>query len=184
MKDFLEIRRRDGVVYKARLDILDDGDLNNVVKLQQEVVAQIKDVDLFYVDDRDFLSNHVQKRGRILGVKTEGDCLIAYSVLAFPGVDPDNLGYDLQLPERELPYVSHFDSVVVHPSFRGNSLQYVMQKYLIRIAKENNMRLIASTVSPENTYSLRNLQRSGFKIVDTKEKYAGMIRHLLVLKLD
>lgn len=35
------------------------------------------------------------------------------------------------------------------------------------------------TIGPENTYSLHNLMKEGYEIIDTRPMYEGAMRHIL-----
>ena len=39
------------------------------------------------------------------------------------------------------------------------------------------------TIGPENQYSLRNLIKEGYEIIDTRRMYEGAMRHILRKKL-
>lgn len=72
-----------------------------------------------------------------------------------------------------------FDAVIVSPKWRGYGLQKILINQCIELAGKEGIRNIVATVSPENSHSLNNFLKSGFKIVSTSEKYGGLQRHIL-----
>jgi len=164
------------------LTLLDEGHLKNVMDLQEIIVQDLSDPELFHSDSIHFIRNHIRKRGRIIGVISEKR-LIAYRILAFPGNDHDNLGIDLTLPKKELNKVAHLESFVVHPAYRGNLLQLKTLGPTIRIIRDLNYDHLCATVSPKNYPALSNLLKGGLIIKEMKEKYGGKLRFILYKNL-
>ena len=100
-----------------------------------------------------------------------------------PGMAEYNLGRDLGLKEEELLLVAHMDSSAVLPEFRGNHLQYRLMQAAEADLKKKGIRYLMCTVHPENCYSLWNVQKQGYHVVATKEKYGGKLRNILVKDL-
>lgn len=109
--------------------------------------------------------------------------LAAAFIAAFPGMTAANMGYDCGLPEAELPYVAHMDTAVTAVQYRGHGLQ----KQLMELAEADlykaGYRYLCCTVHPDNKYSKNNILQQGYRIVDTKEKYHGFLRHICFKEL-
>lgn len=108
---------------------------------------------------------------KILGVFNEHNDLIAYRYVGFPGYDEKNLGYDINLNEKELGKVVHLETTVVHPDYRGNGLQSTTLEQMIPVVKNMGYMHLLCTVSPQNFYSLFNIMKNGLKIKALKKKY-------------
>jgi len=68
----------------------------------------------------------------------------------------------------------------VHPNFRGNHLQQrLIQHTRMIVEKNREIKFILTTVSPDNEYSLHNVQAMGFEILLKKPKYGGKERFIL-----
>lgn len=165
------------------LMFLDESYLIEMMNLQEIIVHDLGDPELFHSDSIHFMRDHICKRGRIIGVISEKR-LIAYRILAFPGNDPDNLGIDLKLPKKELNKVAHLESFVVHPAYRGNSLQLKTLGPAIRIIRDLNYDHLCATVSTKNYPSLSNPLKGGLVIRELKEKYGGKLRYILYQNLN
>lgn len=164
------------------LTFLDERRLTDIMNLQEIIVQNLSDPELFHADSIHFIRDHIHKRGRIIGVISEKR-LIAYRILAFPGNDHDNLGIDLKLPKAELAKVAHLDSFVVHPSYRGNTLQLKTLPPAIGILRDFGYEHLCATVSPKNYPGVSNLLKGGLVIKELKEKYGGKLRYILYQNL-
>lgn len=153
-------------------------ELDALHRLHQAVVAGLHHPHLFRPDSRAFMSQHIEARGRTVGIFVDRD-LIAYAVISFPNDDPDNLGRDLPLPPEEFAHVADYDGSAVRPDFRGNRLQQRMTEMRHRYALANDRYHILGTVSPQNAYSLANFLAIGCRVKGVKEKYGGMLRLII-----
>lgn len=164
------------------LMLLDESYLIKLMNLQEIIVQNLSDPELFHADSIHFIRDHIHKRGRIIGVISEKR-LIAYRIVAFPGNDHDNLGIDLKLPKAEFTKVAHLDSFVVHPDYRGNLLQFKTLSPTVRIIRDLNCDHLCATVSPKNYPGVSNLLKGGLVIKELKEKYGGKLRYILYQNL-
>lgn len=151
--------------------------------LMKDVTSRLPTQDLFSMDDSFYLNKNVEDCGEIYGAFRNGD-LVAYSVLTFPGVSPSNLGREFGVPENELLRVAVLDSTVVHESVRGNGLQRYFHSLRENRAYQFGCLHIYSTVHPDNYFSQRNLELSGFTIQFTRPMYGGLMRHCLAKRLN
>lgn len=95
-----------------------------------------------------------------------------------PGMEPENLGYDIGMKETELEQVALMDTAAVLPKFRGMGLQYRMMQEAECDLKRMGYRYLMCTVHPENRFSRENVRRQGYRHVMTKEKYGGYLRDI------
>lgn len=155
--------------YNMRL--IAERDLKEVVSLQEYVYSQLPNKQVLYVDSYDEMLMDMRSGAKILGVYNEEEELIAYRYVAFPGYSEKNLGNDIKLSQDELDQVVHLETTVVHPSYRGNSLQSLTLQHMVPIVKSLGYRHLMCTVSPQNAYSLMNIMKNGLKIKALKKKY-------------
>lgn len=90
----------------------------------------------------------------------------------------DNLGRDIDLDEDKLKQGVHMDSAVVLPEYRGMALQSKMLKYAEEYIDKNKCKYFIATVSPENPASYKSLEKNGYQLMVTKEKYGGLMRRI------
>lgn len=158
-------------------------DLPKMMTLQREVTCLLERQDIFQADEENYIKRHIEDRGTALGCFVE-DELIAYEIAVFPGSDEDNLGYDIGLKGSELLTVAHLESVVVHPDYRGNKLQFMLGSLLEKTIKKLGFTRVCATVSPYNIYSLKNLESQGFNVQTEKYKYGGKLRYILYKEIE
>jgi hypothetical protein len=136
--------------------------------LQETVCRAIKNKDVFVPTKREQNEGFLKAPGFILGC-FDGSKLIAYSSLAMLGEDPDNLGWDLGWPRERVLSSVKLDTIVVHPSYRGNHLQQRLILHSLALIAENpTVKYLLTTVSPQNQHSLHNVQAMGFEVIMKK----------------
>ena len=86
------------------------------------------------------------------------------------------------MPHAQWQHWANADSAVVHPDWRGNGLQRAMLEAALPLLPPQITHL-GATVSPDNSYSLRNAQAGGFVIRCRREMYGGYDRYLLEKQL-
>ncbi|MFX3631263.1 MAG: N-acetyltransferase family protein [Candidatus Pristimantibacillus sp.] len=151
-------------------------DLQEILSLMIDIIARLPFQDFFAMDDEDYLLELINGKGEVYGAFNNGE-LVAYSVLAFPGVSESNLGTEFGLLEKELPFVAALDSTVVHESVRGLGLQRFFHELRENRAKEKGCLYLYSTVHPQNYTSINNLEAAGFTLQFTRPMYGGKNRH-------
>jgi GNAT superfamily N-acetyltransferase len=175
-----ELLRRadDGRLVAYEVAWMNESHLDQLHALHTLVVSKVAHPHMFRADTRSFMSQHIDARGRTVGILCEGE-LVAYAAVSFPDDDPDNLGRDLPLPESELRRVADYDGSAVHPAFRGNGLQRLLSGIRNEYALAHDRYHILGTVSPLNPVSLHNFLELGFEVRGLKAKYEGALRYII-----
>ena len=124
-------------IITGHMRLLEEDDLSSIINLQQIVLNNLNDADIFEPQSAESLGDCVKTHGQIMGIIVE-ERLIAYRVIYFPKHHQDNLGRDLSLPKSVLNSVAHLESVVVHPDYRGNSLALKMNVQALKIMSALN----------------------------------------------
>ena len=176
-------------------------DIPQIAALMKAVYDAMPDKSLFVCDDEAFVRRVVMEDGFAvmavpedsgadrIGVEAAGAACpcgeagsrpAAVLLVFFPGSGKENLGRDIGLPESELPGVVHMDSAVVLGEHRGHHLEYRMLLEAEHMLDPVRYPYIMATVAPENAASLHSLEKAGLRIAVTKEKYCGVLRHLLL----
>jgi ribosomal protein S18 acetylase RimI-like enzyme len=156
-------------------------DIEDICNTINNINLAINNPALFVPDDKEFVNNHIESEGCIIGLWIE--CrLVAYLIIRYPDRNTDNLGYDLGFEENDLIKVAHIESVAVCPEYRGYGFQRRLIKYAEKEIKIKKYKYILATVSPSNKYSLENFIKSGYKIGKLVVKYNGNDRYIVVKK--
>lgn len=79
----------------------------------------------------------------------------------------------LQLNYKEQDVVD-YGPMFVNTKYIGNNLQYQMLKELDQISKKKGYKYAVVTVHPNNIYSIRNLEKDNFKLLNTKQFERGI----------
>lgn len=137
----------------------------------------------FICDTPDYVSDLLSHGGfGVVACDLFGN-IVGNLLIKYPGLSEDNLGYDLSFTVPDLLKVAHMDSCSVLPRARGNQLEAKMLSYAEALINPDHHYFLLATVSPENIPSIKSLQKVGYKIMMTKEKYEGVLRHIVMKKL-
>lgn len=74
-------------------------DVKRIRKLMDDVISRLPAQELFAMDDEAYFHEHIEEKGEIYGAFLDGE-LVAYSVLAFPGISEKNLGRETAHPDN------------------------------------------------------------------------------------
>lgn len=181
MERDLPMRNRNEMAFEIRR--LGTDDVQDLQNLMEDVISRLPDQDLFAMDEEGYLLEILQEKGEVYGAYFDGN-LLAYTILAYPGMTEQNLGREFGVPEHELPLVGVLDSTIVHESARGLGLQRQFHELREQRAREKGCLYLYSTVHPENHASLKNLQAAGFTLQFTRPMYGGKERHCLTKRLE
>lgn len=101
------------------------------------------------------------------------------SMMLIPSDEKALSNFKLDLDYRE---VADYEPMFVNPKYVGNGLQYQMLQVLDEYCINNKYKYAASTIHPDNVYSINNLVKDGFECKNTKEFKRG-IRNIYLKKL-
>ncbi|MGO1060356.1 hypothetical protein ACTL32_14565 [Planococcus sp. FY231025] len=160
-------------------------DLPEIEKIQQHVIDSLPDKGTLQPLSTEEFLFILNERGLLVGAYAE-DRLIGFRALLVPEIDAEHLGYDLGLPEEDLPHVIYQEISVVLPEYRGNRLQQKLADVIMKELPnlEGRFRYVCCTVAPLNIPSLKDKFSQGMHIGALKEKYDGMLRYILVKDLQ
>ena len=156
-------------------------DLDAVMELQKQVDDDMNNHNWFVSTSREENTIFLTAPNTIIGF-FDGEKLIAYGSIGFPGKDTANLGWDLGWTEEKALRCATLDTIVVDANYRGLGLQRKLIDLCVKYAR-NIMSdcIVLTTICPDNIYSLRNGLAQGFEILMRKQKYGGVDRYILGL---
>ena len=89
----------------------------------------------------------------------------------------------IPLSDETLFQVVHMDSASVLPHHRGHGLEGKMISLAESLIDTSLYSYAFATVAPQNHASLKTLEKQGYKIMVTKEKYGELLRHVMMKEL-
>jgi len=157
-------------------------DLEEILALQTRVYDRIENKDIFVLTTREELEESLEKD--ICIGAFDGDILVAFTLMVTRPDSERNLARYLDYGADKSARCVTYDTTFVHPDYKGYGLQKVFIRLKDLIALNLGAAEALATVSPDNPYSLNNLQASGFEVVKRKEMYSGVDRLILRKKLS
>lgn len=158
-------------------------DITALTQLTEEVWNAIEHKEWFALCD---ISHYITdlfntSKGTVWkAIDTPTNQIAGMFIVAYPGTDPDNLGYDIGLPASELLHVAHMDTVVVHPLYRGHGLQQQLTRFIEQELLSGGFRYFMCTIHPDNKYSKKNMEKCGYQVIKKAFKYGGLPRLILL----
>ena len=169
------------------IERVSEEDYSSLIHLIKKVYDQLPadQKDWFVVDEEEETRRRLET-GIAWGyqaVERQSRALAGVFTAVFPGMSSANLGYDIGLPEKELPFVAHMDTAAIAPEYRGFSLQKRLMEYAEAELKKAGYRYLCCTAHPKNRYSENNILAQGYRIITTREKYGGFLRDIFLKEL-
>lgn len=179
LEGFEVISRADGKPYQCSINVLNIGDIDAVLNVQDETVRHIKDSSLYYPDSREVFQASLSGDGLIIGCLVE-QRLVAFRSIWYPRLRPENLGLDIGMEDpSQLSQVAHLERACVIPEFTGNRLQMRMTRHAIHLARHNSsFRYLFSTVAPMNYASMQDKFSADMLILKLVKKYEDYYRYI------
>ena len=147
-------------------------------------MEDLEDKELYAPTDKEEFIEFIVKSGKVIGFVDENDVLIAMGAYVKKGYSEGNYGYDLGIEGEMLLNVAQVESTVVRSDYRGNGLQKILCEKIEEIAKKEKVKILASTASPYNGYSVNTFKKLGYKIKKEKLKYGGLRRYVLAKEIE
>lgn len=141
----------------------------------------------WYVADNAEYTHKMLNSGKGRGYKAidlETGAVAGIFMAVVPGMEPENMGYDIGLPEEELSLVAHMDSVAILPRYRGHRLQRRLMEAAESDLRREGYRYLMCTVHPDNCYSRNNVIGQGYRSMMVKEKYGGYVREVFLKQVE
>ena len=168
--------------YKLRLATLEDA--YKIWTVMDTCFQALEHKEYFICDDLDYVKDILSGHGfGIVACDTDGT-IVGNLLVKYPGLTDENLGYDVKLSTEKLNMVLHMDSATVLPEHRGHGLEAKMIAYAETLVDTSKYCYSFATVAPENLASLKSLEKNGYEVMVTKEKYDRFLRCVMMKKLS
>lgn len=156
--------------------------LDEILTLQQKVIVTLTTDDFLQPLTKEEFLYMLNGRGLMIGAYCDGQ-IIAFRAMMEPELDEEHLGIDAGLSGEELPFVLYSEISNVDPDYRGNGLQVLLGKIIMKEVDEKRFCYICATVAPFNIASLKDKFTHGLQIVSLKQKYGNLLRYVLMKDL-
>ena len=194
--------------YTLRLASFEEA--NEIRSIMDTCYQALEHKEYFICNDLDYVKDILSGHGfGVVACDEEGN-LVGNLLVKYPGISEENLGYDvffkkdfcqesgdrfatantgistdcnIALTSENLNRVLHMDSASVLPEHRGHGLERRMIAYAETLVDTSKYCYSFATVAPENHASLKSLERNGYQVMITKEKYVGYVRYILLKAL-
>lgn len=164
--------------YFLRLATLDDAYV--IWQIMDTCFQALEHKEYFICDDLDYVKDILSGHGfGIVACDTDNQ-IIGNLLVKYPGLTEENLGHDISLPTEELSKVLHMDSATVLPEHRGHGLEAKMISFAETLLDTSKYYYSFATVAPENLASLKSLEKNGYEVMVTKEKYGRYQRYIMM----
>lgn len=160
-------------------------DADEIIELIQYVHDNMENQQWYVIDDINYYAHYLEE-GNGIGYKAvdeENGKIVGIFIAIIPETKETNLGYDIGFTEEKAKKVAVMDTAAILPAYRGQNLQYRTMVEAEKELKTLGYRYLLCTVHPDNRFSLHNVQKQGYEIMMTKEKYGGYLRHILLKEI-
>lgn len=168
--------------YPYTIRVLNKSHLLSVLALYDFVVENMENRDMLWRYDDETVAGFLGQDGIVAGVFVD-QTLVAFRVVYFHHEgDPTNplLGDGASYGET-----AHLALCVIHPDFRGNSLQKQMGVHLLRVAQASrSFPRMCSIVAPHNYPSISDKFSLNMVVVKLMPKFKGIWRYIFYRNMD
>lgn len=151
-------------------------DLQGFLFLTRQVRQNMANPEWFAIDPEEELREMMENGTMDLWMAEDSARLAAVFSAVRPGLQPFNLGYELELSLEELLRVIHMDTAAVDQDYRGRKLQKRMMEHAEHSYPVGT--ILLCTIHPDNRFSLENALSLGYRVEKKIAKY-GSIRYIL-----
>ena len=165
------------------LRIATSSDAIEIWQMMDSCRRQLENQSYFICDNQYYVTDVLTTTGFGVVACDFSGKIVGNLLIKYPGMEEENLGYDLSFDFTQLAKVVHMDSCSVLPEARGNGLEGRLLKYAENLIDPTRYTYLLATVSPDNIPSMKTLTKLGYEVMMTKEKYEGVLRNIMMKKI-
>lgn len=170
-------------MFMSDIEQAESRDIPEIMEVMTTGLTTTKNKDWYVTDDITFVERHIAAEGYILKCMAEHK-IAGFLIVRHPQQAEDNLGRCLpEWTEELLDKVAHMESAAVLPRYRGQGIQKKLLLAAEEAEKQRGTVYLMATVHPDNIYSRKNLEQSGYVCLLETEKYGGLQRIVLCKKI-
>jgi len=166
-------------MYNKELSIkkCSENDIDDILNLQEYVIDHLEDKSVLRRNTKAMFLHCMQEPNLTLGVYHQNE-MIALSIFVDERGTSEDLSTNIKKEANDV--CANFKLVIVRDDFRGRHLQSNLMWILERYAYEHGYTKLCTTVSPDNLYSLNNIEKLQYQFELEAVKYGGLRRYLYV----
>ena len=187
-------------------------DFQSVVELNETVYASLPDQSVLRHNAPEMIASCLQEPNVTLGF-WDNEKLVAIGVLYVPQCLEEDHAHDVvrfldfstfrHLDDLTCGHLDNFDFetiglegleklgikaanqklFLVREGYRGLGLQRKLIQEVEKMAIQRGFNLLCTTCAPNNSFSINNFLKEGYKYAKTEEKYGGLVRNLYCKQL-
>jgi GNAT superfamily N-acetyltransferase len=180
-RDRLTLFSRSGRRVEVELARCAPEQLSAILALQEEVAREMESAELFARTTEEELRESLALDW-CLAVLLDGKPA-AFTLMVVNRVTPRSIGTYLDYDEARLKKCVTYDTTFVRSDLRGLGLQRELGRLKDEAALALGAEEALSTISPQNSHSLKNALARGFEICAERELYGGVRRYIMRKKL-
>ena len=165
---------------KMYIRSLNAADLDSILELQENTLLGLKDSSVLRRNSPEILLQAVSERNIALGVFIDKK-LIAIGIAVDPVPPETDLRVNLQ--KFSVDKAMDLKLCIVREGVRGNGLQAAFINILEKLAYIRAITHFCTSVSPNNSYSIRNVLLTGYEYDHQESLYGGLLRNVYVKEL-
>ncbi|MCK9236053.1 MAG: GNAT family N-acetyltransferase [Acholeplasmataceae bacterium] len=145
----------------VKLKLIDEKNLNLLIKLQNETIQELENDDLYRFTSFEKYMEILNKQSLVIGLFLKQE-LIAFGTLLRPNCFEEELLNSKIFNNIDKNTIYYYKAVVVKKTYRGKKLQIFFNEYFEDFVRKNGGIYIVLNVHPDNQYSIKNFEASGF----------------------
>ena len=143
-------------------------DLKEIINFQSNIINEMERKDFFTPLTKEEFVYPLENNG-VVYMLFDKDLMIGLFILTIN--PPQEIIKEYKLYDNT--DVAILDSVMIDKNYRGSGLQRQGMEIIYNAAKKLNVKKIVATVHPENIYSSRNFDNSGYKVINEITIHGG-----------
>ncbi len=176
------LTRKNGTTSTFVLKRCTMNDHSKLLKLEKEVQSQLNDPTILAIAEAEELERDLLHH-EVWALWKEEE--IAGFCVAIVHENSDfHLGSRLGWDKERQKKASIADLVIVSPPWRGYGMQRFWLNWMESLCKRAGALEMMATVSPNNPYSLANLQACGYQRMKQVRMYGGKKRYIMVKRIE
>lgn len=169
-------------LYPYAIRVLTQQDLPSALTLYDFVVANMEDPDMLWRYPDEIVADFFGQDGIVAGVFSK-QRLVGFRVFYFH--HEGDLTNPLLYNGATYGETAHLALCVIHPDFRGNSLQKQLGVHLLEVAQATRtFHTMCSVVSPHNYPSINDKISLNMVVVKLMPKFRGVWRYIFYRNMD
>ena len=154
-----------------------ENDVDIIYDIMMTAYEELPDKDMFFVDDKEFIKEHINEKGFCLLAKID-DEYVGYMWVCLPYVENNHLGRYLGFSDEELMDTAILDSVAVKKKYRGRRIMKSLIEEVSERIRSLGINNMIAKAHPANKASIKSFVDRGFEIM-TKIREHGTERYIL-----